>query len=194
MTERDRHTVDTQYWHKLEDGRIQCELCPRLCKLHTGQRGLCFVRQNPDDTIVLMRGIIKSITSPAVPVASYVAPTGARAASAGTYILYASHIAAMAPGTNVGAATPIRIGGVSQPDSKGKDEQGKPADATVPDAGRKKMINDAVAYLRSLVELRGRNPEWAEKAVREAAGIPASEALQLGPSVRCSGLTPVPGL
>jgi membrane-bound serine protease (ClpP class) len=89
-----------------------------------------------------MRGIIKSITSSAVPVASYVAPTGARAASAGTYILYASHIAA--------------------------------------DAGKQKIINDAVAYLRSLAELRGRNQEWAEKAVREAASIPASEALQLG--------------
>jgi len=127
-----------------------------------------------------MRGIIKSITNSAVPVASYVAPTGARAASAGTYILYASHIAAMAPGTNVGAATPIRIGGVPQPDSKGKNEQGKPADTVSPDAGRKKMINDAVAYLRSLAELRGRNPEWAEKAVREAASVPASEALQLG--------------
>lgn len=127
-----------------------------------------------------MRGIIKSITSSAVPVASYVAPTGARAASAGTYILYASHIAAMAPGTNVGAATPVRIGGVSPPGSKGKDEQDKPADDAAPDAGKQKIINDAVAYLRSLAELRGRNQEWAEKAVREAASIPASEALQLG--------------
>ncbi len=127
-----------------------------------------------------MRGIIKSITSSAVPVASYVAPTGARAASAGTYILYASHIAAMAPGTNVGAATPIRIGAVSPPGSKGKDQQDKPVDEAVPDPGKQKMINDAVAYLRSLAELRGRNQEWAEKAVREAASIPASEALQLG--------------
>jgi membrane-bound serine protease (ClpP class) len=127
-----------------------------------------------------MRGIIKSITNSAVPVASYVAPTGARAASAGTYILYASHIAAMAPGTNVGAATPVQIGSVSPPGGKGKGEQGKPAEATAPDAGKQKMINDAVAYLRSLAELRGRNAEWAEKAVREAASLPASEALQLG--------------
>ncbi|TCK18709.1 membrane-bound serine protease (ClpP class) [Thiogranum longum] len=126
-----------------------------------------------------MRGIIKSITTSPVPVASYVAPTGARAASAGTYILYASHIAAMAPGTNVGAATPIRIGGLPQPDSKRKDEQDKTTGAAAPDAGSKKMINDAVAYLRSLAELRGRNQEWAEKAVREAASIPASEALKL---------------
>jgi len=126
-----------------------------------------------------MRGIIKRITTSAVPVASYVAPTGARAASAGTYILYASHIAAMAPGTNVGAATPIRIGGLSPPDSQGKDKQDKSAGAAARDAGKKKMINDAVAYLRSLAELHGRNQQWAEKAVREAASIPASEALKL---------------
>jgi membrane-bound serine protease (ClpP class) len=127
-----------------------------------------------------MRGIIKSITNSTVPVAVYVAPTGARAASAGTYILYASHIAAMAPGTNVGAATPVKIGGGAAPGGKEKDEQDKPADDAATDAGKQKMINDAVAYLRSLAELRGRNQEWAEKAVREADSLPASEALQLG--------------
>ena len=127
-----------------------------------------------------MRGIIKSITNSPVPVASYVAPTGARAASAGTYILYASHIAAMAPGTNVGAATPVKIGGVSPPGSKEKDKQDKPDDTPAEDASKQKIINDAVAYLRSLAEMRGRNQEWAEKAVREAASIPANEALQLG--------------
>ena len=125
-----------------------------------------------------MRGIIKSITNSTVPVASYVAPTGARAASAGTYILYASHIAAMAPGTNVGAATPVKIGAVSPAGNKGKEQQDKPADAAK-DASKQKIINDAVAYLRSLAELRGRNQEWAEKAVREAASVPANEALQL---------------
>ena len=104
-----------------------------------------------------MRGIIKSITNSAVPVASYVAPTGARAASAGTYILYASHIAAMAPGTNVGAATPVKIGGGSSPGSTGKDKQDKAADDVAIDASKQKIINDAVAYLRSLAELRGRN-------------------------------------
>jgi membrane-bound serine protease (ClpP class) len=127
-----------------------------------------------------MRGIIKSITNSTVPVASYVAPTGARAASAGTYILYASHIAAMAPGTNVGAATPVKIGGGASPGSTGKDKQDKAADDAAVDAGKQKIINDAVAYLRSLAELRGRNQAWAEKAVREADSIPASEALQLG--------------
>lgn len=126
-----------------------------------------------------MRGIIKSITNSTVPVASFVAPTGARAASAGTYILFASHIAAMAPGTNVGAATPVRIGGTRSPASREKGAD-KPQEDTAADASKQKIINDAVAYLRSLAELRGRNQEWAEKAVREAASIAASEALQLG--------------
>jgi membrane-bound serine protease (ClpP class) len=120
-----------------------------------------------------MRAIIKNITSATVPVASYVAPTGSRAASAGTYILYASHIAAMAPGTNLGAATPIQIGGISAPTPG---EGGEP----VKDAAKSKAINDAAAYIRGLAKLRGRNQEWAEKAVREAASLPADEALKLG--------------
>jgi membrane-bound serine protease (ClpP class) len=144
-----------------------------------------------------MRAIIKNIASSTVPVATYVAPTGARAASAGTYILYASHIAAMAPGTNLGAATPVKIGGVSPPapakpipamsekDKQGKDDQPmeKPAGDVNGDvnetAMQNKLINDAAAYIRGLAELRGRNQEWAEKAVREAASLPANEALKL---------------
>lgn len=148
-----------------------------------------------------MRNIIKSITNSAVPVASYVAPSGSRAASAGTYILYASHIAAMAPGTNLGAATPIQIGGLSPPDfsEKYKDkqqqqdkdynndsgsekdnaQQPKPGGEITKDVTKLKSINDAAAYIRGLAQLRGRNQEWAEKAVREAASLPASEALKL---------------
>ena len=133
-----------------------------------------------------MRGIIKNIANSTVPVATYVAPTGARAASAGTYILYASHIAAMAPGTNLGAATPVQIGGISPPTpakaDKGKDKGSKDnqAEADVnADAMKQKVINDAVAYIRGLAELRGRNQDWAEKAVREAASLQASEALKL---------------
>lgn len=131
-----------------------------------------------------MRQIIKAIASSAVPVATYVTPTGARAASAGTYILYASHIAAMTPGTNLGAATPVKIGGISPPtpDKTKKDKQTKDEPASVSDdqqAMKQKIINDAVAYIRGLAELHGRNQDWAEKAVREAASLQASEALEL---------------
>jgi len=125
-----------------------------------------------------MREIIKKIIASPVPVATYVAPGGARAASAGTYILYASHIAAMAPGTNLGAATPVQIGapsGISGDKEEPKPKGKKPAE----DAMTQKMVNDAVAYLRGLAKMRGRNAEWAEKAVREAASLPAEEALTL---------------
>ena len=127
-----------------------------------------------------MRGIIKNITNSSVPVATYVAPTGARAASAGTYILYASHVAAMAPGTNLGAATPVQLGGMPGPKQEEQEkEESKPASPGNDDAKMKKVINDAVAYIRGLAELHGRNQEWAEKAVREAASLQASEALKL---------------
>ena len=129
-----------------------------------------------------MRGIIKNITNSPVPVASYVAPTGARAASAGTYILYASHVAAMAPGTNLGAATPVQLGGMPGPgadDKPKQDEKTEPATPSSDDAKRNKVVNDAVAYIRGLAELHGRNQEWAEKAVREGASLQASEALKL---------------
>ena len=127
-----------------------------------------------------MRGIIKNITNSSVPVATYVAPTGARAASAGTYILYASHVAAMAPGTNLGAATPVQLGGMPGPKKEEQEkEESKPASPGNDDAKMKKVINDAVAYIRGLAELHGRNQEWAEKAVREAASLQASEALKL---------------
>jgi membrane-bound serine protease (ClpP class) len=127
-----------------------------------------------------MREIIKSILGSQVPVAVFVAPNGARAASAGTYILYAAHVAAMAPATNLGAATPVAIGGPS-PAPPGEDERdkgerdskrkGPPADAMT-----KKQINDAAAYIRGLAQLRGRNAEWAERAVREAVSLSAAEA------------------
>lgn len=123
-----------------------------------------------------MRDIVKRITNSVVPVATYVAPTGARAASAGTYILYASHIAAMAPGTNLGAATPVRIGDSA---SGGDQPSGEASDgADGKNATQRKAINDAVAYIRGLAELHGRNAEWAEQAVREAVSLPAGEALE----------------
>lgn len=131
-----------------------------------------------------MRDIIKHITNSPVPIATYVSPTGARAASAGTYILYASHIAAMAPGTNLGAATPVKIGGglpgTPKPGEKpANQEQEAPPAADDTDAMKQKIVNDAVAYLRGLAELHGRNQDWAERAVREAASLQASEALKI---------------
>ena len=137
-----------------------------------------------------MRDIIRAILASPVPVITYVSPNGARAASAGTYILYASHVAAMAPATNLGAATPVALGGgFPKPDEKepgsgdkpgdkpaAEQPKGKPAAAPPKDAGESKAINDAVAYIRSLAALRGRNADWAEDAVRSAASLSAREA------------------
>ncbi len=121
-----------------------------------------------------MRGIVKNIANSVIPVASYVSPTGARAASAGTYILYASHIAAMSPGTNIGAATPIQLGGGSPLSSPLSDQ-----DPNKEDPAKIKAVNDAVAYIQGLAQLHDRNAEWAEKAVREGVSIPSEEALKL---------------
>jgi membrane-bound serine protease (ClpP class) len=129
-----------------------------------------------------MRSIIKAILASPVPVAAFIAPGGARAASAGTYIVYASHIAAMAPGTNLGAATPIRIsaGGSAEPEpDQAKKDAGASASAGVNAASTEttKQVQDAAAYIRGLAQLRGRNVQWAERAVREAVSLSASEAL-----------------
>ena len=153
----------------------------RAIKMATLQQAeLIVIRMDtPGGLDSAMRSIIKNITNSSVPVAVYVAPTGARAASAGTYILYASHIAAMAPGTNLGAATPVQIGGISPPDlQKEKDKSEKSSSENNKTTMQKKIINDAVAYIRGLAQLRGRNQEWAEKAVREAASLPAGDALK----------------
>jgi len=143
-----------------------------------------------------MRAIIQDIIASPVPVAAYVAPSGARAASAGTYILYASHIAAMAPATNLGAATPVQIGGVPDPGgsekplkpsdkSSGKDksqdkgkEKASKDDEAKGGAMERKVVHDAAAYIRGLAQMRGRNVEWAERAVREAVSLSAEEAVK----------------
>ena len=174
-------------------------------------RGLAKAQSQSADLVVLqintpggldtsMRDIIQAILSSPVPVATYVAPGGARAASAGTYILYASHIAAMAPATNLGAATPVQIGGgrfpggeddSSEPPADAQEQEDESADsepnaedenskdsAPKGSAMERKIVNDARAYIRSLAQLRGRNVEWAEQAVVEAASLSAQEALE----------------
>ena len=134
-----------------------------------------------------MRDMIQAIIASPVPVVMYVAPSGARAASAGTYLLYASHVAAMAPATNLGAATPVQIGGSpppSTPEPKSGDKEGEkdseeaPASELPGTASERKAINDSIAYIRGLAELRGRNAEWAESAVRSAASLSARAALE----------------
>ena len=144
----------------------------------------------PGGLVSPMRDIVKAILGSDVPVATYVSPDGARADSAGTYILLASHIAAMAPTTHLGAATPVALGGGWPGDKDGSDDKGdsdddkesdekEEKDAT--DSGSamdKKVMNDAIAYIRSLAEAHGRNADWAEKAVTEAATLTAAEALE----------------
>ncbi|WP_454724152.1 MULTISPECIES: NfeD family protein [Cupriavidus] len=156
-------------------------------------RGMARARDDGAQLIVLemdtpggldlsMREIIQAILASPVPVAGYVYPGGARAASAGTYILYASHIAAMAPGTNLGAASPVQIGigGPGRPEGAPKPEAtpaSAPAAAPPQDTMERKQMHDASAYIRGLAQLRGRNAEWGERAVREAVSLSASEAV-----------------
>jgi membrane-bound serine protease (ClpP class) len=161
-----------------------------------GSRLVVIEMDTPGGLDSAMRDIIRAILASPVPVATYVTPSGARAASAGTYILYASHIAAMAPATNLGAATPVSIGGEPEPAPpaapvpQGKSPPGKggmppgggegaaPENLPPGSAMERKVVNDAVAYIRGLAELRGRNADWAEQAVRGAASLTASAALE----------------
>lgn len=159
------------------------------------RRGIARAFEDGKDVVILqidtpggldksMRTIIKAILASPVPVATWVAPGGARAASAGTYILYASHIAAMAPGTNLGAATPVQLGAPGQEPPSGpataprRDTPEADDKDALTSPSTRKQVNDAAAYIRSLARLRGRNAEWAERAVREAVSLAAEEALQ----------------
>ena len=176
-----------------------------------GSRIVVLEMDTPGGLDSAMREIIRAILGSSVPVVGYVSPPGARAASAGTYILYACHVAAMAPATNLGAATPVPIGGEPEPGSvplpgggahpgekpdSGSGGSNSGSDKTNPDAGKppsggaaegepaphsameRKVVNDAVAYIRGLAELRGRNTQWAEQAVRGAASLSANAALE----------------
>ena len=130
-----------------------------------------------------MRAIVHAIIDSPIPIVSYVAPSGARAASAGTFILYASHIAAMAPGTNLGAATPVPVGGDQSADednTSASDDQLEAPPAAGRSASASKAVEDAAAYLRALAEMRGRDPEFAEAAVRRAKSLTYREALEAG--------------
>ncbi len=163
-------------------------------------RGIAHARRDGSQAVILqvdtpggldmaMRSIIKAILTSPLPVIAYVAPAGARAASAGTYILYASHVAAMAPATNLGAATPVQVEaplpgaapGPAPARPPGKDDGKADGPAAPSDQGAmaRKQLNDAAAYLRGLAQLRGRNADWAERAVRESLSLPADEALKL---------------
>ncbi|MEZ8721274.1 nodulation protein NfeD [Vibrio pomeroyi] len=165
---------------------------------HDEQAKLIILKMNtPGGLDTSMRDIIRSITTSPIPIATWVGPAGSRAASAGTYILFASHIASMAPGTNLGAATPVSLGGGKGPSnplspqeepnkddnatanerSSSKEENSEQVKATT--AMEKKVINDASAYIVSLAKLHNRNEEWAEKAVREAASLDSENALEL---------------
>jgi len=176
-----------------------------------GSRLVVLEMDTPGGLDSAMRDMIRAILASSVPVVAYVSPPGARAASAGTYILYACHIAAMAPATNLGAATPVPVGGEPEPmplpgggahpsdkpdggaggtnsgSGKSGSGTGKPPEgasgegepASQPhSAMERKVVNDAVAYIRGLAELRGRNADWAEQAVRGAASLSANAALQ----------------
>lgn len=131
----------------------------------------------PGGLVTSTRAMIKAILASPTPVILWVAPAGARAASAGTYLSYAAHVAAMAPGTHLGAATPIALGAPPSPSREpGRDGEQAPTG----DAAERKVLNDAIAYLRSLAQLRGRNAEWAEAAVEKAATLTAEEAAAKG--------------
>lgn len=152
--------------HMLEEG---------FARARAERAGLIVLRMDtPGGLVSATRDIIQAILASPIPVAVFVTPGGARAASAGTYIAYAAHVAAMAPGTHLGAATPVQMGAPGAPPSQPRDKD-KPAEGEG-GAMERKVLNDAIAYLRSLAQLRGRNAEWAEKAVRDAATLTAEEA------------------
>jgi membrane-bound serine protease (ClpP class) len=140
-----------------------------------GAQALVIRLDTPGGLVSATRDMIQDMIAARVPIVVYVSPSGARAASAGTFLTYAAHIAAMAPGTNLGAATPVSMGGLPSFPGQQKDKDGEKSGRS---ASEQKAINDIVAMLRSLAQLRGRNIEFAEKAVREADTMTAEEAVK----------------
>lgn len=158
--------------HMIEEG---------FARARAERAGLIVLRlDTPGGLVSATRDIIQAILASPIPVAVFVAPSGARAASAGTYIAYAAHIAAMAPGTHLGAATPVQMGmpgaPTPAPERREDGKRGEDKEEAKGSAMERKVLNDAVAYLRSLAQLRGRNADWAEKAVRDASTLTAEEA------------------
>jgi membrane-bound serine protease (ClpP class) len=147
----------------------------------TGAELVIIEMDTPGGLMAPTRDIIQAVLNASVPIATLVTPAGARADSAGTYILLASHVAAMNSTSHVGAATPVSLGGDdATPPEPGDDKTGDDAESARPSgaAMERKVLNDAIAYIRSLAERHGRNADWAEKAVREAATLTADDALE----------------
>jgi membrane-bound serine protease (ClpP class) len=159
-------------------------LCGVLGEARVKAAELVVVRlDTPGGILTSTREVIQCILASAIPVAVYISPSGARAASAGTYITYAAHVAAMAPGTHLGAATPVAMGTPFDPLKPAEPKKPDKDDKNATPAGKdttldRKIVNDAVAYLQSLAQLRERNAEWAEKAVRDAATLTAEDAVR----------------
>src|SRR5688572_9777056 len=162
--------------HQIENAIAEAE--------ERGAEALILQINTPGGLETSMRDIIEDILESGTPVIGYVAPSGGRAASAGAFIMYATHVAAMAPGTNIGAATPVMLTGGEEPAptpaGEGSKQGEEPTAPTNSDALDRKAVNDAAAFIRSLAALRGRNAEWAERAVREGEAASASEAHVLG--------------
>ncbi|MDH3414949.1 MAG: nodulation protein NfeD, partial [Gammaproteobacteria bacterium] len=152
----------------------------------TGAELIIINMDTPGGLMAPMRDIVQEILGSGVPVATYVTPAGARADSAGTYILLASHIAVMAPTTHLGAATPVALTGddatPNEPDDADDDAPGadkEPGDESQPGTSmERKVLNDAIAYIRGLADRYGRNADWAEDAVVNAATLTATDALE----------------
>lgn len=145
-----------------------------------GAAALVIELDTPGGLVESTRDVVQTILASRVPVVVYVAPGGARAGSAGVFVTLAAHVAAMAPSTNIGAATPIQMGGPPMPGSgESPADTTKPADeAEEPDALERKILNDTIAFIRTIAEKRGRNADWAERAVREGAAITETQALE----------------